>query len=111
MAKPAEILKPSQTAQDAAAVLAIIIRNAMEDFHVQHLTDEQMRELNPIIRNAIYTGLQALTHYDISEGSRSFIDHHRRQIPGYWESPEFLAAYVNVVRRRDGVAAYEPGTV
>jgi len=31
----------------------------MEDFHCRHLSDEQMAELNPIIRNAIYTALYA----------------------------------------------------
>jgi len=35
----------------------MVVRNATEEFHAEHLTDEQMRELNPIIRNAIYTAL------------------------------------------------------
>lgn len=38
-------------------LIAMNVRNEMEDFHVRHLSDEQMRELNPIIRNAIYTTL------------------------------------------------------
>ena len=41
-----------------AKTIAAVVRNAMEDFHVKYLTDEQMKELNPIIRNAIYTILQ-----------------------------------------------------
>jgi len=32
----------------------------MENFYVAHLTDTQMRELNPIIRNAVYTALHAM---------------------------------------------------
>jgi len=37
--------------------IAMVIRNAMEDFHCKHLSDTQMKELNPLIRNAIYTAL------------------------------------------------------
>ena len=70
MARPAQVLKPSETSREMAMFLAMVVRNAMEDFHCQHLTDEQMRELNPIVRNAIYTGLQALRHYERSEGAR-----------------------------------------
>lgn len=40
-----------------AKSIAFHVRNAMEDFHVMYLSDEQMRELNPLIRNAIYTFL------------------------------------------------------
>lgn len=38
-------------------LIAIAVRNEMEDFHCEHLTDSQMKELNPIIRNAIVTAL------------------------------------------------------
>ena len=40
-----------------AKLIAAAVRNAMEDFHVKYLSDKQMEELNPIIRNAIYTAL------------------------------------------------------
>lgn len=66
----ASILKPSKTSQEMAMVLAMVVRNAMEDFHCRHLNDEQMKELNPIMRNAIYTGLQAFRHYGRSTGAR-----------------------------------------
>ena len=36
-----------------AKYISIVIRNAMEDFHTKHLSDAQMKELNPIIRNAV----------------------------------------------------------
>jgi hypothetical protein len=32
-----------------ACYIAMVVRNAMEDFHCQHLTDDQMKELNPIM--------------------------------------------------------------
>jgi hypothetical protein len=37
--------------QELSKYIAIVIRNAMEDFHCQHLSDAQMEELNPIIRS------------------------------------------------------------
>jgi hypothetical protein len=101
MTGPAQILKPSKNSQEMAMFLAMVVRNAMEDFHVKHLTDEQMRELNPIIRNAIYTGLQSLRHYDRSEGAQSFADFQKRLIPKYWEQPALLSGFVETVRKMD----------
>ena len=40
-----------------AMLIAAVVRNSMEDFHCKYLSDAQMKELNPIIRNAIYTAL------------------------------------------------------
>lgn len=40
-----------------AKVIASYVRYNIEDFHCQHLSDKQMRELNPLIRNAVYTAL------------------------------------------------------
>ena len=74
----------------------------MEDFHYRHLSDEQMEELNPIIRNAIYTGLQALRHYDRSEATRSFADFQNMLIPKYWEQPELLTDFVESVKMMSG---------
>ena len=76
--------------QKLANYIAMVIRNAMEDFYCEHLTDDQMKELNPIIRNAIYTGLHALAHYDRSVAARSFADYQRILIPNYWEEPDLL---------------------
>jgi hypothetical protein len=70
-------------------VVAMTVRNAMEDFHHEHLTDEQMATLNPIIRDGIATGLYALAHGDDSR-CRRFVDFQARMIPDYWERPELL---------------------
>lgn len=35
-------------------LFAMYLRNSMENFHVQYLSDEQMKELNPIIHQAFY---------------------------------------------------------
>ena len=80
--------------------IAIVVRNAMEDFHVRHLSDSQMRELNPIIRNAIFTALYSARHLEDSEAAQAFMAFHCRSIPGYWEEPELLEDYLSMMRRR-----------
>lgn len=83
--------------QELAMYIAQVVRNEMEDFHVEHLSDAQMRELNPIVRNAIYTALYAAEQADQGcEGSRLWIRFHRRW-PVYWEPPELVEDYVGSV--------------
>lgn len=69
--------------QEFAKLIAIVVRNAMEDFHCEHLSDEQMRLLNPIVRNAIATALHAFKHYDREDAARRFLDYQGRCIPSY----------------------------
>ncbi len=77
-----------------AMYLAMAVRNAMEDFHTEHLSDAQMRELNPIIRNALYTALVA---YDSEKPTAQFyVDFQMRLIPDYWEQPELTQEYVDM---------------
>ena len=75
-----------------AKVISIVIRNAMEDFHSKHLSDEQMKELNPIIRNAVYTALFTCEYQKQSSRAKDFIEYHASCIPGYWEEPELLVS-------------------
>ena len=42
--------KTKESLQTWAKVIAMHVRNEMEGFHCQHLSDAQMKELNPIIR-------------------------------------------------------------
>ena len=79
--------------------IAIVVRNAMEDFHCQHLSDEQLRELNPFIRNAIYTALHAQEYRDGENAAASFVVHQQRMIPGYWEPPQLMESYVRMLDR------------
>ncbi len=51
--------RPVKEDQQLASYIAMVVRNAMEDFHCQYLTDDQMKELNPIVRNAVCTALHA----------------------------------------------------
>ena len=79
--------------QEFSKYVAIVIRNAMEDFHCQHLSDAQMKELNPIIRNAAYTAMYAYESSEKSEMSKYFVEYHLLSIPKYWEPPELLKGF------------------
>ncbi|KQR86997.1 hypothetical protein ASF96_10170 [Microbacterium sp. Leaf179] len=72
--------------QQHAMLIAMNVRNAMEDFHVEHLSDKQMAELNPIIRQAIFDTLVMVEQIDDSDraGSLTWLI---RMIPEYWEIP------------------------
>lgn len=78
--------------QQNTMVLAIAIRNAMEDFHVRHLTDQQMEELNPIIRQALFDVLYKIQDPD-RERQHAAMRHLVEQIPGYWEVPFFTSGF------------------
>ena len=77
-----------------AIYIAMVIRNAMEDFHVENLTDAQVRELNQLIRNAAYTALDSMHRAHTDKGAAAFLALTLRLIPGYWEEPELLSDYV-----------------
>ena len=70
--------------------ISIVIRNAMEDFHSKHLTDAQMKELNPLIRNAVYTALYTMQYCKDSVKAQEFMDSQVEMIPDYWEEPELI---------------------
>jgi hypothetical protein len=74
--------------------IAMVVRNAMEDFHCRNLSDDQMAELNPIIRNAICTALHAAERGAKSPGAAAFVAFHQRSIPKYWEQPVLLEDFV-----------------
>jgi hypothetical protein len=68
----------------------------MEDFHCAHLSDAQMKELNPIIRRAIYNTLRHL--YFLTKGTTTQrrvavqeLHHLLLLLPDYWEDPDLTA--------------------
>ncbi len=68
------------------------VRNEMEDFHSEHLSDAQMKELNPIIRQAIFdvvslTNTPPKTETDKKQVNQA-IDWLVKMTPDYWEIPE-----------------------
>ena len=79
--------------QELSKYIAIVIRNAMEDFHCQHLSDAQMKELNPIIRNAVFTALYAYEAGEKATYAKSFVEFQLLCIPKYWEEPELLKGF------------------
>jgi hypothetical protein len=84
---------------DIAKIIAIYIRNGMEDFHCKNLSDAQMKELNPIIRNSIVTALHVMRHMADSEAAKKSSDFSLRCIPSYWEEPELLPDYVTFEKK------------
>jgi len=76
--------------QADAMVIAMAIRNEMEAFHKAHLTDDQMRMLNPIIRNATYTALVALKYLGKNKSCTDFVQFQLELIPPYWEPPTLV---------------------
>ena len=77
----------------SAKFISIVVRNAMEDFHTKYLSDEQMKELNPIIRNAIYTALYAQQSMNKSQKIEDFLREQWAMIPSYWEEAELLKGF------------------
>jgi len=97
-AKEERELVPSIEAQELAMYLASVVRNSMEDFHCRHLSEEQMKELNPIIRNAIYTALYARENYGRSVAAQNFVDFSVHLIPDYWEEPTLTDDFLKSVK-------------
>jgi hypothetical protein len=76
-----------------AKYIAMVVRNAMEDFHCRRLSAEQMVELNPIIRHAISTAMYAYHSEKESKAAARFVSFHLMSIPKYWEEPELLPGF------------------
>ncbi len=81
--------------QTWAKIIAMHVRNEMEDFHCEHLSDDQMKELNPIVRKAIYQTLRLL--YFLKKGTKKQrlvaiqgIHHLLLLLPDYWEDPDLI---------------------
>ena len=69
-----------------AKAIAAYVRCYMEDFHCEHLSDAQMKKLNPIIRNAIYTFLKD----DMDNNFFAISGTCAANLASYWEDCEYL---------------------
>jgi hypothetical protein len=85
--------KAKAALQTWAKIIAMHVRNEMEDFHCRHLNDDQMKELNPIIRKSIYETLRKL--YFLKKGTKKqqlmavqAIHHLLLLLPAYWDDPD-----------------------
>jgi hypothetical protein len=88
------MLPPITTLEDTKTMSMFIA------FHAKHPTDAQMREVNPIIRNAVFTALYAVLSMPRSETARSWAELQSQYIPSYWEQPQLLAGYVKSLKSR-----------
>lgn len=73
--------------QSFAMIIAMNVSNGMEDFHVNNLSDAQMKELNPIIRNRIYEALLIIANSRRTVNGANSLDFLIKSIPPYWEAP------------------------
>lgn len=78
--------------QQLTLLIAMHIRNEMENFHVEHLSDAQMRALNPIIRQAIFDVVSITNQPPKTKVEQRQVAHAINwlvmMIPDYWEVPE-----------------------
>jgi hypothetical protein len=98
----------SEDLHHVATLGGIIARNALEDIHGEHIPDDVMREINPIIRNAFYTALHAARAIGDSEHARRYVDYQLQHVPQYWEKPELLDGYTTSLKRSGEVAVAVP---
>lgn len=86
--------------QSLATVLAMSIRNALEgvvhggELGSLSLTDEQMRILNPVVRNALASALHARSNYHRHRAASVYLDFQAGLVPDYWEPAQLLPEYV-----------------
>lgn len=80
--------------QRAALIISMHVRNEMEEFHIQHLSDTQMKELNQIIRNAVFDAIQFGKGFEEQSKKKQYSGLMYSQfawlvmmIPDYWEIP------------------------
>ncbi len=67
-------------------VLAMQVRNALETFHTEHLSDAEMHQLNLIVRQALFDAVSLLEGEEDLEAQRQ-LDYLVAMIPDYWEIP------------------------
>jgi len=71
-------------------LIAMHVRNAMEDFRINNLSDTQMAELNKTIRQAVFDAivlLEGATDPERTRTSTQLLAGLTVMIPDYWEIP------------------------
>lgn len=90
----------TKTDQEAACQITVIIRNNLEDFHVNNIPDSKMKELNTIIRNSLLQALHMAKNID-HPVVRFISTMTRNSIPSYWELPELPDDYKNALKQKN----------
>jgi hypothetical protein len=80
--------------QQSATIIAMVVRKAMAEFNSEHLSQEQLRKLNPIIADAIATALHAFQHFENFEKAQQFVAFHFQNVPADTPQPSLLDYYV-----------------
>ena len=81
--------------QQIAQLCAMHVRNELEGIHAEddgRLPDSSMKEVNTLVRDAIYKVLSIVTEMqedpEKQEYRQQFLDFLRISIPHYWEAPK-----------------------
>jgi hypothetical protein len=80
--------------QQSAAIMSRIVGNALAELRHEEFSDEQMRRLTPIVRNAIATALHAFEQFERSEKAQQFIAFHCQNVAGEPDQAQLLDYYV-----------------
>jgi hypothetical protein len=95
--------------QQAAMLMATVVRNDMEDFRSAYLSEVQMASLDPIIRNALYTALHAMKRMNTSAPARDFVRFHTMCIGTDWEPPTLTQEFAPMRKARRPRTAKKAG--
>lgn len=81
-------MEPTDPKQQRVLLLAMYVRDRLEDFHVKHLSDGQMKELNQLIRQGLWDILTMLELFAEDEPG-AIVGWHQlvAEIPACWEIP------------------------
>lgn len=71
-------------------IIANAINDGIKDFRGKNLSDEQLKELDPLIRSSIYNILSAFGYYDVDPLCREFVNQHLYSIPKHWEDVQLF---------------------
>lgn len=80
-----------------AKLMAAFVRHGLEDFHIEHISDKHMKELNTAIRNSIATALHAIDNCSNHKVALLYCDWMNKCIPAYWEEAELEKGYLDAL--------------
>jgi len=70
---------------ELAMIISAAIRRNIEGFHAKHIPDEHMKELNTLVRDAVYSTILCLRG---GEHDIKMLQYLKTSIPKYWENPK-----------------------
>lgn len=76
-----------QPRQQHVLIIAMQVRNALEEFHIANLSDAQMKVLNQTIRYAIDNAVELTETLDSNATKQRGYAWLVEMIPDYWEIP------------------------